>query len=96
MELSWCDVDSCLPYTTSREKVGGENNDIELSSPATGQVIYNWADNPVETDENNRDVSPLSLPRVLLLVKRHDDSLMEEAANVSSNKSIRFSSGMSF
>lgn len=81
MELSWCDVDSCLPYTTSREKVGGENNDIELSSPATGQVIYNWADNSVETDENNRDVSPLSLPRVLLLVKRHDDSLMEEAAN---------------
>lgn len=80
MELSWCNPESCLPYTNSREKVAGENNDIEFSSPATGQVVYGWADHATDGDEGG-DISPVNLPRVLLLVKRNDDAIMEVAAN---------------
>jgi len=83
MELSWCTKDSCLPsYQNSREKVVGEDNDIEFNSPATGQVVYNWADRvSKKDDEHDSDILPLTLPRVLLLVKRNDDELMKEAAD---------------
>jgi len=82
MELSWCNPESCLPYANSREKVVGENNDIEFNSPATGQVVYGWAGHVAKADDEHKgDISPVNLPRVLLLVKRNDDDLMEEAAN---------------
>jgi len=72
MELSWCSKDTCQPYQNSREKVVGENNDIEFDSPATGQVVYNWDTDAIEA---------FNTPRILILVKRNDDELMATAAD---------------
>lgn len=40
MELTWCNHDSC--YEAIREKVVGEHNHMELTGPATGQVVYRY------------------------------------------------------
>ena len=40
MEISWCNHDSC--YEAIREKVVGDHNHLELTGPATGQVVYSW------------------------------------------------------
>ena len=40
MELTWCNHDSCYPAI--REKVVGEHNHMELTGPATGQVVYRY------------------------------------------------------
>ena len=40
MELTWCNHDSC--YQAIREKVVGEHNHMELTGPATGQVVYRY------------------------------------------------------
>ena len=40
LELSWCNHDAC--YDAIREKVVGEHNHMELTGPATGQVVYSW------------------------------------------------------
>ncbi|KAL7439117.1 hypothetical protein ACHAXH_006979 [Discostella pseudostelligera] len=40
LELSWCNHDAC--YDAIREKVVGEHNHMELTGPATGQVVYRW------------------------------------------------------
>jgi len=75
--LSWCDREACIPYQIVREKVDGANNEIGFSSPATGQVVYNWE----SSDDVGIDL-PVALPSVLLLVRNNDDELMKEAANV--------------
>jgi hypothetical protein len=40
MELSRCKHDSC--YGAIHEKVVGDHNHVELTGPATGQVVYSW------------------------------------------------------
>jgi len=70
-----------------REQVVGDNNQIEFINPATGQILYSW-------DTNSSSVQDLSLreepgdeafvpPRVLILVKKNDEELLQVAANVS-------------
>jgi len=79
LELMWCGRENC-GHDTIREKVYGDNNEIEFDNPATGQVMYSWEDREeynLKDDEN----SPYSNPRVLFLVKKNDDDLLKVAAD---------------
>lgn len=80
LELAWCNHDAC--YEAIREKVVGEHNHMELTGPATGQVVYSWdhqysMDNgSTATTTANKVTSP---PAVLLLVKHDEDELLKIA-----------------
>lgn len=69
LELTWCNHDGC--YEAIRERVVGEHNHMELTGPATGQVVYR------STAANQG--SAATPPVVLLFVKRDDDELLEIA-----------------
>ena len=78
MELSWCGRDACTIFEDGlREKVVGDHNEILFDSPATGQVAYQWI-NGNDINEGN-----VTLSRVLILVKKNDDELLEAASEVS-------------
>ena len=68
MELTWCGREYCSDVI--RERVTGNENNMEFEGPATGQVCYVWDDPP----ENQMT------PSVLLLVKQGDDELLQCAA----------------
>lgn len=80
LELSWCNHDGC--YEAIRERVVGEHNHMELSSPATGQVVYRYS----STQSGSKRATTASIqgnaptpPVVLLLVKHGEDELLEIA-----------------
>jgi hypothetical protein len=79
MELSWCNHDAC--YEAIREKVVGDRNSVELTGPATGQVVYSWEVEENE-DEEEHDTTTMipNPPAVLMLVKRDEDELLKVAA----------------
>ena len=91
LELSWCNHDAC--YDAIREKVVGEHNHMELTGPATGQVVYSWNQPEASTNaaaaspRENINVVPLSSsstappPAVLMLVKRDEEELLSVAVN---------------
>mmetsp|Transcript_34353 Transcript_34353/g.83083 ORF Transcript_34353/g.83083 Transcript_34353/m.83083 type:complete len:551 (+) Transcript_34353:245-1897(+) len=82
LELAWCNHDAC--YEAIREKVVGEHNHMELTGPATGQVVYSWEQYSIENtsssstgaSKSNNVASP---PAVLMLVKRDEDELLSVA-----------------
>jgi len=79
LELAWCNHDAC--YEAIREKVVGEHNHMELTGPATGQVVYSWdsyseEDEPTSASAASEAAPP---PAVLMLVKRGEDELLEVA-----------------
>lgn len=79
LELAWCNHNTC--YTAIREKVVGEHNHMELTGPATGQVVYSWEQYSMESGSQakataNEVASP---PAVLMLVKRDEDELLAVA-----------------
>ncbi|KAL7528458.1 hypothetical protein ACHAWF_002572 [Thalassiosira exigua] len=80
LELAWCNHDSC--YEAIREKVVGEHNHMELSGPATGQVVYSWKGYSMEEGSSSNKISKpvASPPAVLMLVKRDEEELLEVAA----------------
>lgn len=79
MELSWCNHDAC--YEAIREKVVGDRNSVELTGPATGQVVYSWEmDEKVDEEEQDATTMIPSPPAVLMLVKRDEDELLKLAA----------------
>jgi len=71
LNLSWCSRDDCY-VEELREKVVGQHNEIKFEHPATGQVAYQWSNENVKKPT----------PRVLILVKRNDDELLQVAADV--------------
>ena len=90
MELSWCGRNACSEGTI-RERIVGTHNHVEFEGPATGQVMYEWAETPssqagvnteAQLDETRGSVAP---PSVLLLVKRGDDKLLKVAAEAVQN-----------
>ena len=89
MELSWCGRNSCSEGAI-RERIVGEHNHVQFEGPATGQVMYEWAESPSQTrvdtetqlDDTESSVAP---PSVLLLVKRGDDNLLKVAAEAVQN-----------
>ena len=74
----WCDGgDSCKE--SIRERVVGENNNLEFEGPATGQVCFTWDDR--EQCELQGEDKRTATASVLLLVKKGDNNaLMEKAA----------------
>mmetsp|Transcript_14931 Transcript_14931/g.43113 ORF Transcript_14931/g.43113 Transcript_14931/m.43113 type:complete len:592 (+) Transcript_14931:144-1919(+) len=90
MELSWCGRNACSEGTPIRERIVGTHNHVEFEGPATGQVMYEWAETPSKAEvgaearlgETGRSVAP---PSVLLLVKRGDDKLLKVAAEAVQN-----------
>lgn len=83
MELSWCGRDSCTIFEDGlREKVVGDHNEIIFESPATGQVAYQWV-NGQDLGVGNATLSSVTFSRVLILVKRNDDELLQVASEVS-------------
>ena len=89
MELSWCGRNACTEGVI-RERIVGEHNHVQFEGPATGQVMYEWAESLSQTgvdtetqhDETESSVAP---PSVLLLVKRGDDKLLKVAAEAVQN-----------
>ncbi len=93
LELTWCNHDAC--YDAIREKVVGEHNHMELTGPATGQVVYSWNQHGASTNanaassprgNNNNGVALSSSssahpPAVLMLVKRDEEELLSVAVN---------------
>lgn len=83
LELSWCNHDAC--YDAIREKVVGEHNHMELTGPATGQVVYSWNQPSlssvatINTVTFTSEASPP--PAVLMLVKRDEEELLSVAVN---------------
>lgn len=75
MDLFWCGREECQ-LEGLREKVVGNNNQIQFGHPATGQVAYGWKQESTKGNE-------VYIPRVLLLIKRNDDELLKVAADVS-------------
>lgn len=84
MELAWCGRESCTLFEEGlREKVVGEHNEILFESPATGQVTYRWMKEDNPNGGQSRDNSTnVILARVLLLIKWHDDELLQVASEV--------------
>ena len=83
MDLSWCGRDNCLEEGL-REKVVGKDNNIIFNHPATGQVAYRWHDDDdreVTNGDEHISKKKISVPRVLMLVKRNDDKLLQVAAD---------------
>lgn len=79
MELGWCNHDAC--YEAIREKVVGDHNHMELTGPATGQVVYRWekyAKRSGNTAVTNATVvvQVATPPAVLMLVKYDDEELL--------------------
>ncbi|KAL9188221.1 hypothetical protein ACHAXT_006599 [Thalassiosira profunda] len=74
MELGWCNHDAC--YEAIREKVVGEHNHLELTGPATGQVVYSWDQDSDEDSDGGAAIVFRSPPAVLLLVKRDEEELL--------------------
>ena len=71
LALSWCNHDGCSEAV--RERVVGEHNHMELTGPATGQVVYSL----IERDpKEGKAVNP---PSVLLLIKRGEQELLDIA-----------------
>jgi len=73
----------------------GEHNHMELTGPATGQVVYSWdhqysmvsGDSEYESTESTSTTTSTSsntanAPAVLILVKRDEDELFEVAVEV--------------
>ena len=81
LELAWCNNDSCFSGEAIREKVVGEHNHMELTGPATGQVVYFWEKYAMEGGSKAKDpIVPVSRPpAVLMLVKHHEDELLAVA-----------------
>mmetsp|Transcript_38656 Transcript_38656/g.81285 ORF Transcript_38656/g.81285 Transcript_38656/m.81285 type:complete len:545 (-) Transcript_38656:144-1778(-) len=79
LELAWCNHDAC--YQAIREKVVGEHNHMELTGPATGQVVYSWEQYSMESaSKATAAVKKLaSPPAVLILVKRGEEELFQIA-----------------
>lgn len=81
LELAWCNHDSC--YEAIREKVVGEHNHMELTGPATGQVVYSWEQYGLESGSKTAKASAQNMfaspPAVLMLVKRDEDELLAVA-----------------
>ena len=90
MELSWCGRSACSEGGAIRERIVGRHNHVEFDGPATGQVMYEWAESPsraeadteAQVEEIGSNVAP---PSVLLLVKRGDDKLLKVAAEAVQN-----------
>jgi hypothetical protein len=71
INLTWCNKVSCRNASMIREIVG-EQNQISFRGSATGQVMFSW----------DRTDNRTYIPRVLLLVKKNDESLIELARKV--------------
>jgi len=76
LNLTWCNKVSCRSSSMIREQIVGEQNQIAFRGSATGQVLFSW-----ELDDTTHNYT--YIPRVLLLVKRNDDSLIKVAEKVS-------------
>eukprot|EP00571_Detonula_confervacea_P002574 CAMPEP_0172320550 /NCGR_PEP_ID=MMETSP1058-20130122/40772_1 /TAXON_ID=83371 /ORGANISM="Detonula confervacea, Strain CCMP 353" /LENGTH=536 /DNA_ID=CAMNT_0013035839 /DNA_START=119 /DNA_END=1726 /DNA_ORIENTATION=+ len=77
MELAWCNHDSC--HEAIREKVVGEHNHMELTGPATGQVVYSWEKYSKESGSSGTTTAVVQVkspPAVLMLVKRDEEELL--------------------
>lgn len=70
MDLMWCGRETCKEVI--RERVVGDDNQLEFDGPATGQVCYVWDD-----DEPNYKTKTQS---VFFLVKQGDEELTRVAA----------------
>ena len=90
MEVAWCTHDKCTDAI--REKVVGSHNHMELTGPATGQVVYSWEKYSIESGSSaassaeqttaNNNGSVASPPAVLILVKREEEKLTKVAVDV--------------
>lgn len=90
MELSWCGRNACSEGTPIRERIVGTHNHVEFEGPATGQVMYEWAESPSKAEigaeaQLEKTVSNVAPPSVLLIVKRGDDKLLKLAASAVQN-----------
>jgi NAD+ kinase len=78
MELMWCGEDFCKDAI--RERVVGDNNQVMLNGPATGQVAYAWwKDN--DGDDEIEETLLQAVASILFLVRPGDDDLMRIAAD---------------
>jgi NAD kinase len=75
MDLMLCGRETCKEVI--RERVVGNQNNLEFEGPATGQVCYVWNDmTDSKLEENKRNTKQ----SVLVLVKRGDEELIRVAA----------------
>ena len=93
MKLMWCTEEFCKDVV--REKVvGRKQNQIVLSGPATGQVVYYWDEHtsakqargpPYQLPQDVKEATELQeeyeAPTVFLLIKSGDEELMKVAAD---------------
>lgn len=78
MELMWCGEDFCKDAI--RERVVGDNNQVMLNGPATGQVAYAWW-NDNDGDDEIEETLLQAVASILFLVRPGDDDLMRIAAD---------------